>query len=105
MNRDEYNQKTKEAMLAVNDQAKLSEILTELSDGYAAIASESDQLKKEKESLASDNEKLRDTNHRLFLRVGYVPEPEKPKQEKAPEVDLDELIKPFLGKSKKKASE
>jgi hypothetical protein len=71
-----------------DDQAKVSELLTQLSDDYGAINAESVLAKAEAEKLKKDNESLRDVNMRLFLKVGVVPAQD-PDPEPDPEPDPD----------------
>ena len=72
---------------AVNDQAKLSEILVSLSDGINETLATNEKLTGDNAKLLDDNEKLRDTNHRLFLKIGSVIEPQakKPDDQAKPE--------------------
>jgi hypothetical protein len=58
------------------DQGKVSELLTALSDDYGTINAEHDLAIGEAERLKKDNESLRDVNMRLFLKVGVIPKDE-----------------------------
>lgn len=56
--------------LVQDDDGKITELLTNLSDAYGEIIAENSDYQLKNEKLKNDNEKLRDTNMRLFLKVG-----------------------------------
>ena len=52
------------------DDGSITEELAELSDDYGTTLGEIDTLNLKNTKLTNDNENLRDTNMRLFLKVG-----------------------------------
>lgn len=52
------------------DDGSITEELAELSDDYGTTLGEIDTLNLKNTKLINDNENLRDTNMRLFLKVG-----------------------------------
>lgn len=67
------------------DQGRISDLLTQLSDDYGEIYTRA-------QSLESENTSLRDTNMRLFLKVGTPqaqPEPDEPEK---PALRFEELF-------------
>lgn len=68
-----HKQILQEIMGNVGNQAKISELLTSLSDDYGAVIAENEKVKEQAAKLTADNQGLRDTNNRLFLRVGHQP--------------------------------
>jgi FtsZ-binding cell division protein ZapB len=83
MKPEEFNAKTKEIAESLGDQAKVSTILAELIEDYNAVSAESTTAKTTAERLTADNEKLRQANMNLFLKVGET----KPSEDKKPPVD------------------
>ena len=81
------------ALKSVGDQASLSEILTNISDEVFKILESNDLLTKDNAKLSEDNQNLRDTNHRLFLKIGSViiPEPAEPEPAKK-KMELSDLF-------------
>ena len=79
----DFKKLVESALGAVNDQAKLSEILVSLSDGINETLAKNEKLTGDNAKLLDDNEKLRDTNHRLFLKIGSVIETAKKQDEQA----------------------
>jgi hypothetical protein len=75
------------------DQGKVSELLTALSDDYGVINAEHDLAIANANKLKADNESLRDTNMRLFLKVGVPAPEEKTAEPEAPAPDFAELWK------------
>lgn len=58
------------------DDGAISNLLADLSDDYGVLLSKIDEINLQNEKLKNDNDNLRDSNMRLFLRVGKTPEPE-----------------------------
>lgn len=74
MDKQEYTSKIMEIKKLTHetDDGKIADLLSELSDGYGELAANFDDITLKNEKLSHDNESLRDTNMRLFLRVGQV---------------------------------
>ena len=67
------------------NQARTSEILTTISEGFENTLTASEQAQTRVSELTANNETLRDVNAKLFLKVGSKPsepiaDPEPPKQ-------------------------
>ncbi len=60
------------------DDGAISNLLADLTEDYGVLLSRIDEMNLQNEKLKNDNNNLRDTNMRLFLRVGKTPEPEEP---------------------------
>jgi hypothetical protein len=60
----------KEIMENLNDQAKVSTIGAELTEAFNNMNVETTTAKTTAEKLTADNEKLREANMNLFLKVG-----------------------------------
>ena len=75
MTRDEHKQMIAKLMgLATpENQATMSEILTELSEDYEQVLTDSEGHSETIRTLTANNETLRAVNAKLFLRVGEVP--------------------------------
>lgn len=58
------------------DDGAISNLLADLSDDYGVLLSKIDEITLQNEKLKNDNDNLRDSNMRLFLRVGKAPEPD-----------------------------
>lgn len=58
------------------DDGAISNLLADLTEDYGVLLSRIDEMNLQNEKLKNDNNNLRDTNMRLFLRVGKTPEPE-----------------------------
>jgi hypothetical protein len=69
---EEFKAKTAEILSSLSDQSKVSTILTELVEDYDKEAIEKTTFKTSAEKLTADNEKLRQANMNLFLKVGEV---------------------------------
>ena len=80
MKPEEFNLKVQEVLQNLTDQAKVSTILSELTDDYNNVSVETTTAKATSLKLTEDNEKLRNANMTLFLKVGEV-KPEERKEE------------------------
>lgn len=67
------------------DDGAISNLLADLSDDYGVLLSKIDEITLQNEKLKNDNDNLRDSNMRLFLRVGKTPEPEESGKVEEPE--------------------
>lgn len=72
MDKKEYSAKIMEIKKLTHetDDGKIADLLSELSDGYGELSASFDDITLKNQKLTHDNESLRDTNMRLFLRVG-----------------------------------
>jgi hypothetical protein len=70
MKPEEFQAKTAEILANLGDQAKVSTILAELKEDYDKESAEKTTVKNTAEKLTADNEKLRQANMSLFLKVG-----------------------------------
>ncbi len=72
MTKEEHTEKIMEIKKLVHDtdDGTITKVLADLCDDYGVIMSNLDEVKLSNEKLQKDNESLRDTNMRLFLRVG-----------------------------------
>ncbi len=70
MKPEDFKAKTTEILSNLTDQAKVSTILAELTADYDNVAVETNTAKTTAEKLTEDNEKLRQANMQLFLKVG-----------------------------------
>lgn len=72
MDKKEYSEKIMaiKKLTHETDDGKIADLLSELSDGYGELSASFDDISLKNEKLTHDNESLRDTNMRLFLRVG-----------------------------------
>ena len=69
------------------DAAQMRTMLATLSDDVSAVYDENENLTKQNQTFAQDNESLRSANMKLFLQVGEQrkqddPQPEPPKPQK-----------------------
>ena len=85
MKPEDFKQKASEILANLSDQAKVSEILTELTETYDNETTIKTTALSTAEKLNADNEKLRQANMNLFLKVGeQAPKEEKQKQDTTP---------------------
>ena len=70
MKPEEFKAKTAEILANLNDQAKVSTILAELTEDYDTETATKSEALTTAEKLIADNEKLRAANMSLFLKVG-----------------------------------
>lgn len=74
----------------LNDEAKVTEKLVELMDEYKQAETENNEAKTRLEAVTIDNEKLRDSNMRLFLKIGTPEETKEDKKET--KLTFDDLL-------------
>lgn len=70
MKPEEFKAKATEILGNLSDQAKVSTLLAELTDDYDKEVVEKTTALTTAEKLTADNEKLRQANMSLFLKVG-----------------------------------
>lgn len=87
------------AMVAPENQATAAETLTTLSDEISKVYSERDTNAQTAADLTANNEKLREVNAKLFLRMGTPAEnkdgntpPESKQQEEEKKLSFDDLF-------------
>lgn len=77
-------------------QARASEILTTISEGFETVLTASEQAQTRVSELTANNETLRDVNAKLFLKVGtkadHKTDPEPPKQTEPENIGFDTLF-------------
>ena len=78
MTRDEHKAIIDKLMAhsTTENQAEVSELLTQLSDDYEETLTSLETSNSTVTQLTENNEKLRDVNAKLFLKVGEIPKPE-----------------------------
>lgn len=92
MKPEEFNAKTKEILSNLTDQAKVSTILSELIEDYNTITAETETARTTAEKLTADNEKLRQANMNLFLKVGETKKEEEIKQDEDNKPTFEDLF-------------
>lgn len=96
MTREEHTKLIREIRNSLNDEGKVTDLLTQLSDDYEATLTTVENVQSDAEAIRKANESLRDTNMRLFLKVGSDPKDEPPVEE-TEELSSEELLKEALG--------
>lgn len=66
----EFNDKTAEIMSSLSDQGKVSVLLADLTKGFTEEVSAKNDIAAENKKLTDANEKLKEDNLNLFMRVG-----------------------------------
>jgi hypothetical protein len=86
---EEVKAKAAEILANLSDQAKVSTILAELTEHNDDFVSEFTTTKTTADKLTADNEKLRQANMSLFLKVGEQKPAEQPKpaEDKTPKYE------------------
>lgn len=85
---EEFKVITDELLQNHTDQAKVSTLLSTLVDDYNKESAEKSTAIKTSETLTIDNEKLRQANMSLFLKVGETkPEEKKPTEDTTPKFE------------------
>ena len=96
MTREEHTKLIREIRNSLNDEGKVTDLLTQLSVDYEATLTTVENVQSDAEAIRKANESLRDTNMRLFLKVGSDPKDEPPVEE-TEELSSEELLKDALG--------
>lgn len=75
MTRDEHKNIVNQllGMVGADNQASASDLLTQLTDDYNTTLDSLDTANTNVTQLTENNERLRDVNAKLFLKVGEVP--------------------------------
>lgn len=92
MKPEEFNAKTQEILGNLTDQAKVSTVLSELIEDYNAVIAEMETARTTAEKLTADNEKLRQANMNLFLKVGETKKEEETKQDEDNKPTFEDLF-------------
>ena len=76
MKKEEYTAKIMEIKEKIHDtdDGKITDLLADLSDDYGAVLAQIDEINLQNEKLKHDNDSLRESNMRLFLRIEKAPE-------------------------------
>lgn len=74
------------------DEAERRELLAKLSEDGSGIYDDYTTAETARATAAADNEKLREANMKLFLRVGDHKEPETPAKETTPDLKYENLF-------------
>lgn len=70
MTLEEWNALVNDAIASPDDSAKLLSAMTQARDAYSDLYSRYTALEADKNTLAEENNKLKQTNMDLFLRIG-----------------------------------
>lgn len=89
---EEFKKKTEEILQNLTDQAKVTDILTELVETYNTQIAEKTEKEEKLKKIQEDNEKLRETNMKLFLKVGETQKQEKEKTEEESKPKFEDLF-------------
>ena len=93
MKREEHTSIIRQIRENLNNEGMVSELLANLSDDYGAILAVNEDINNELSNLRAANENLRDTNMRLFLRVGEsVPQEDVQEPEEQAKLSIEEMI-------------
>lgn len=92
MKPEEFNAKTQEILSNLTDQAKVSTVLSELIEDYNTVTAETETARTTAEKLTADNEKLRQANMNLFLKVGETKKEEETKQDEDNKPTFEDLF-------------
>lgn len=96
---DEFREKLTSVRNNLSDEGRISEILVELGDSYNEIIANIENTRNENDTLRSANENLRDSNMRLFLKLGKPEEKLEGKPKDGEEQDsFDDCMKRLKGK-------
>jgi regulator of replication initiation timing len=88
----DFNARLQDAMKNLGDQAKVSTIFAELTEDYNTVSAETETAKATAEKLTADNEKLRQANMNLFLKVGETKKEEQQQEQKDTKPKFDDLF-------------
>lgn len=92
MKREEHTNLIRDIRLNLNDEAKVTEMLTQLSDDYGAITADLESTKQTSQELKAQAESLRDVNMKLFLKVGNPIPPDKPSDPNEGKLKFEDLF-------------
>lgn len=96
---EEWNTLVNEAISAPEDNAKVMSVLTQARDAYTDLFAEKTASDETARKATEENEKLRQTNMDLFLRIGQETanktggEPKQEKDDRATTITIDDLFK------------
>lgn len=98
MDRNRHNEITKEliSLCSADNQGRVSELLTELSEGFESALTTSEGFESRISELTANNEKLRSVNADLFLKVGTIKtgasDPVPPQESDIPDITFESLF-------------
>lgn len=93
MKREEHTSIIRQIRENLSNEGMVSELLANLSDDYGTILAVNEDINNELSNLRAANENLRDTNMRLFLRVGEsVPQEDVQEPEEPAKLSIEEMI-------------
>ena len=92
MTREEHTDLIREIRNNLSDEGRVTDLLTQLSDDYGTITTSYEELINNFEAQKEQMESLRETNMRLFLKVGEKPKAEVPPVQQEEEVESLEDI-------------
>lgn len=95
---DAFRQFTADVIAANGDQATLTTILADMQDTAFNSMGQIESLNKDKNTLTQENERLRNANMELFLKIGdqaQKPQEDGKPKEKEPESTRDYMEKYF----------
>lgn len=84
MEKDKHLQIVHQIRGSLSDEGKVSELLTEIADDYGKVISDLTVAQQETQRLKEANERLKEQNMNLFLKIGGNPAPA-PKPDEDPE--------------------
>lgn len=98
---DQFKELTTKTRNSLSDEAAVSEILVQMVDAYGEAVANSEKFSGENETLRKANENLRDSNMRLFLKLGGTDNDAKKQEQEKPEDDgekFDDIMGRLKGK-------
>lgn len=98
---DQFKELTTKTRNSLGDEGAVSEILVQMADAYGEAVANSEKFSSENETLRKANENLRDSNMRLFLKLGGTDDEAKKQGQKKNEEDgekFDDIMSRLKGK-------
>lgn len=98
---DQFKELTTKTRNSLGDEGAVSEILVQMADAYGEAVANSEKFSSENETLRKANENLRDSNMRLFLKLGGTDDEAKKQEQKKNEEDgekFDDIMGRLKGK-------
>ena len=98
---DQFRELTTKTRNSLGDEGAVSEILVQMADAYGEAVANSEKISSENETLKKANENLRDSNMRLFLKLGGTDNEAKKQEQEKPEGDgekFDDIMGRLKGK-------
>lgn len=92
MDISEYSSKSNDVLANLENQGKVSLLLSDMTNGFSDALKEIETLKAENERLTSQNDELRDNNQKLFLRVSIPDDAQANANKKKDTYEYDDLF-------------